>query len=84
MRSHIPLGRIFGIRIGLHFSWFLIALLIVFSLSAQFRLVNPAWPAGREAEVILPTKGKRLVHLAGARKYSHRLIHKKRRPKKCP
>ena len=46
MRSHIPLGRIFGIRIGLHFSWFLIALLIVFSLGAQFRLVNPAWSPG--------------------------------------
>jgi Zn-dependent protease/CBS domain-containing protein len=46
MRSHIPLGKIFGIRVGLHFSWFLIALLIVFSLSAQFRLVNPAWSAG--------------------------------------
>jgi Zn-dependent protease len=46
MRSQIPLGRIFGVRIGLHFSWFLIALLIVFSLSAQFRLVRPEWSAG--------------------------------------
>ncbi len=43
MRSQISLGKVFGIRIGLHFSWFLIALLIVFSLSAQFRAAGPAW-----------------------------------------
>ena len=46
MRSHIKLGRIFGIRVGLHFSWFLIALLIAFSLTSQFRQVNPAWSSG--------------------------------------
>jgi Zn-dependent protease/predicted transcriptional regulator len=43
MRSQIKLGRIFGIQIGLHYSWFLIALLIVFSLSAQFHATNAAW-----------------------------------------
>ena len=43
MRSQIKLGKIFGIRIGLHYSWFLIALLIVFSLSAQFHASNPGW-----------------------------------------
>jgi hypothetical protein len=36
LRSQIKLGRIFGIEIGLHYSWFLIALLIVFSLSSNF------------------------------------------------
>jgi Zn-dependent protease/predicted transcriptional regulator len=46
MRSQIRLGKVFGIRIGLHFSWFLIALLIVFSLNAQFHLANPGWSAG--------------------------------------
>jgi len=46
MRSQIPLGKVFGIRIGLHYSWFLIALLIVFSLNAQFHLANSAWSAG--------------------------------------
>jgi len=30
MKSQIRLGKIFGIRIGLHYSWFLIAFLIVF------------------------------------------------------
>ena len=43
MRSQIKLGKIFGIEIGLHYSWFLIALLMVFSLSAQFHSTNPGW-----------------------------------------
>jgi Zn-dependent protease/predicted transcriptional regulator len=46
LRSQIKLGRIFGIEIGLHYSWFLIALLIVFSLSSQFHASNPAWGDG--------------------------------------
>lgn len=43
MRSQIKLGRVFGIEIGLHYSWFLIALLIVYSLSSQFHSSNPGW-----------------------------------------
>jgi Zn-dependent protease/predicted transcriptional regulator len=43
LRSQIQLGTVFGIKIGLHFSWFLIALLIVFSLSSQFHASNPEW-----------------------------------------
>lgn len=43
MKSQIKLGKIFGIEIGLHYSWFLIALLIVFSLSSQFHASNPEW-----------------------------------------
>ena len=43
MRSQIKLGKVFGIEIGLHYSWFLIALLIVFSLSSQFHVSNPGW-----------------------------------------
>src|SRR5689334_11179635 len=43
MRSQIRLGNIFGIQVGLHFSWFLIAFLIVFSLNSQFHAANPAW-----------------------------------------
>jgi len=46
MRSQINLGRVFGIRIGLHYSWFIIALLIVLSLSAQFHTNNPEWGDG--------------------------------------
>lgn len=46
MRSQIKLGRIFGIAIGLHYSWFIIAILIVFSLSSQFHASNPEWGDG--------------------------------------
>ena len=46
LRSQIKLGRIFGIEIGLHSSWFLIALLIVFSLSSEFHSSNPQWGDG--------------------------------------
>ncbi len=46
MRSQFKLGRIFGIKIGLHYSWFLIALLIVFSLTSQFHANNPQWGNG--------------------------------------
>jgi Zn-dependent protease/predicted transcriptional regulator len=43
MRAQIDLGRIFGIRVGLHYSWIIIAFLIVFSLSQQFALVHSNW-----------------------------------------
>src|SRR5262245_51694179 len=43
MRPSIKLGRISGIDIGLHYSWFIIALLIFFSLAAHFQFVNPQW-----------------------------------------
>jgi Zn-dependent protease/predicted transcriptional regulator len=46
LRSQIKLGRVFGIQIGLHYSWFLIALLIVLSLSSQFHASNPEWGDG--------------------------------------
>ena len=42
VRSQIKLGKIFGIEIGLHYSWFLIALLIVTSLYAEFHKSNPS------------------------------------------
>jgi Zn-dependent protease/CBS domain-containing protein len=43
MRSSIRLGRIFGIEIGLHYSWFVIALLITMSLASQFRESHADW-----------------------------------------
>jgi Zn-dependent protease len=43
MRSSIRLGKLFGIEIGLHYSWFLIALLIVMSLASQFRESHAEW-----------------------------------------
>jgi Zn-dependent protease/predicted transcriptional regulator len=46
MRSSIRLGRLFGIEVGLHYSWFLIALLITMSLSAQFQEGHKEWGQG--------------------------------------
>jgi Zn-dependent protease/CBS domain-containing protein len=43
LKSQIKLGQVFGIKIGLHYSWFLIALLIVFSLSGDFHASHPQW-----------------------------------------
>jgi Zn-dependent protease/CBS domain-containing protein len=43
MRSSIRLGKLFGIEIGLHYSWFLIALLITMSLGSQFEASHPEW-----------------------------------------
>ena len=43
MRAHIKLGRIFGIAVGLHYSWIVIALLVTLSLRSQFAAVHPDW-----------------------------------------
>jgi len=45
MRSTIRLGRLFGIEVGLHYSWFLIAMLITMSLAAQFQASHSEWGA---------------------------------------
>src|SRR5467141_1940840 len=47
MRSNVELGTISGIEIGLHYSWFIIAALITFSLGEHFRQVNPNWGTGQ-------------------------------------
>ena len=46
MKAQIKLGSVFGVRIGLHYSWLIIALLISFSLAGQFRVHNPEWGEG--------------------------------------
>ena len=43
MKAHIKLGRIFGVAIGLHYSWIIIALLVTLSLRAQFAMQHPNW-----------------------------------------
>ena len=43
MTSQIKLGTVFGVELGLHYSWLVIALLITFSLVAQFHAVNRDW-----------------------------------------
>lgn len=46
MQAQIKLGRIFGVEIGLHYSWFIIAFLVTLSLGAQFSAANPEWGFG--------------------------------------
>ena len=46
MKATIKLGRIYGIEIGLHYSWIIIAVLIVLSLSSYFSEQHPDWPGG--------------------------------------
>ncbi len=46
MKAHIKLGRIFGIEIGLHYSWLIIAVLISLSLTAYFSNAHPDWSSG--------------------------------------
>jgi hypothetical protein len=41
MQAQIKLGRIAGISVGLHYSWFIIAALITLSLSGHFHSVRP-------------------------------------------
>ena len=43
MRPQIRLGNILGVTIGLHYTWFIIAFLIILSLAAHFRAINPGW-----------------------------------------
>src|SRR5438034_1852153 len=43
MKAQVKIGRIAGISIGLHYSWFIIALRIALSLAQHFRAVAPQW-----------------------------------------
>jgi len=43
MKSQIKIGTVFGVELGLHYSWLVIALLITFSLVAQFHAQNRDW-----------------------------------------
>ncbi|MGH9644309.1 MAG: M50 family metallopeptidase [Terriglobales bacterium] len=43
MQAQLKLGRIAGISIGLHYSWFIIAFLITLSLAEHFHSVTPQW-----------------------------------------
>jgi Zn-dependent protease/predicted transcriptional regulator len=77
MRSQIKLGRIFGIEIGLHYSWFFIALLIVFSLFRQFHVTNQDWSDGAILIVSIATGVLFFVSLL-LHELSHSLFAKSR------
>lgn len=39
----IPLGRVFGIPVRLHYSWFIVFMLVAWSLTTNFNTTYPAW-----------------------------------------
>ena len=43
VKSQVKVGTVFGVELGLHYSWFVIALLITFSLAGEFHATNLAW-----------------------------------------
>lgn len=43
MEPNIRIGRIFGIEIGVNYSWFIIFFLITYSLWREFSAENPGW-----------------------------------------
>src|SRR5579871_4267826 len=73
MKSNIRLGRFFGIEVGLHYSWFLIAFLITMSLASQFRETNAAWGTGLIWGISLVTAVLFFVALL-AHEMSHALV----------
>src|SRR5262245_44006694 len=43
MNASIKLGRWFGVPVGLHYSWFVVAVLIALSLGTTFQQQNANW-----------------------------------------
>ncbi|HJY26561.1 MAG TPA: site-2 protease family protein [Pyrinomonadaceae bacterium] len=77
MKAQIKLGRIFGVEIGLHYSWFIIALLITFSIADQFRLNNPNWSDSLRWGLALVTAVLFFVSIV-VHELSHALVAKAR------
>ena len=77
MKAQIKLGRIFGVEIGLHYSWLLIALLITFSLAGHFATNNPGWSDGLRWGVSIVTAILFLFSIV-VHELSHALVAKLR------
>jgi Zn-dependent protease/predicted transcriptional regulator len=77
MKAQIKLGRIFGVEIGLHYSWFLIAVLITLSLAQQFQLTNSEWSSGLRWGLALITAVLFFASIV-AHELSHALVAKAR------
>ena len=55
MKAHIKLGRIFGVAVGLHYSWIIIALLVTLSIRSQFAAEHPDWGAATTWTIAIVT-----------------------------
>jgi Zn-dependent protease/CBS domain-containing protein len=70
VRGQIRLIRVFGVELGLHYSWVIIATLITFSLGSYFRGVHPEWSTGVVWTCALVTGALFFVGL-----FAHELAH---------
>lgn len=68
--SELALGRVLGVRVALHYSWFFIAGLMLLSLAPMFRRWAPQMPA---ATALLCAAGTVLLFFAGL--LVHELAH---------
>lgn len=77
MKASIHLGRTFGVRVGLHYSWFFIAALIFLSLIAS---LSAAAPDASAAMIWLTSAATTLVFFAGllVHELSHALVARAR------
>ena len=75
--ASISLGRIAGIPVGLHFTWFVIAALITLSLAGRFQIAHPAWSMSIVWGVAILTAVLFFVSLV-AHELSHALVARAR------
>lgn len=75
MRAQIKLVRLFGVELGLHYSWIIIAVLIVFSLGDHFHIIHPEWTPGLVWGISILTGVLFFVFLF-AHELSHALVAK--------
>jgi Zn-dependent protease/CBS domain-containing protein len=77
VRAQIKLARVFGVELGLHYSWIIIAVLIVFSLGDHFQQVHPGWRPGMAWAIAIISGALFFVFLF-AHELSHALVAKAR------
>jgi Zn-dependent protease/predicted transcriptional regulator len=77
VRSQLKLVKLFGVELGLHYSWIIIAVLIVFSLGDHFHLMHPEWSSGVVWGISIVTGVLFFVFLF-AHELSHALVAKAR------
>jgi Zn-dependent protease len=77
MQSQVKLVRVFGVELGLHYSWLIIALLIVFSLGDHFHVMHPEWSSAVVWGISIITGVLFFVFLF-AHELSHALVAKAR------
>jgi Zn-dependent protease/CBS domain-containing protein len=77
MKSNIKIAKVFGVELGLHYSWLIIAALIVFSLVAEFHGTNPQWGEGLIWAAAIAT-GILFFACLFAHELSHALVAKSR------